>query len=248
MDIVFMDTTAQADKFLAKEQKKNKISQICAGKKVLSSTYVLGEFKANFLKDATTLYNLVYDSKNLGEALKRLEETYSNRITKRMCKLFGNIIKDVDDANDKEGVLDRLEIYIDDILVKRFKKGLDRILIDKTECLRSLAIPRKENNLWILSVGCTQKPKPQCRIEPFLLKEKIDELQKIEDLPQEMSKVENIVQLICKEEKKPFGNNCRTLGDVIIILESPVNSNILTSNIKDFKPICQCLNKDLTGY
>jgi hypothetical protein len=247
MEIVFMETTAQADKFLGIEKKKQYIKDLCAGKKIVSSTYVLGEFKANFLKDATTLYNLVYDSDTLGEAIIRFEETYSSRINKRMNKLFGNIINELD-SKDKNEVLDRLEIYIEDILIKRFKTGVDKVLINNTDCLRSIAIPQKVSNVWKLDVKCSQKPIPKCKINEFLLKENIDELKKITTLPCELSKVENTIGELCNNTKKPYGNNCRTLGDVIISLESPKDSCILTSNKKDFEPICNCLNKTIINF
>lgn len=248
METIFMDTTAQADKFLGKKQKRENIQAICAGKRVLSSTYVLGEFKCNFLRDATRLYNLVLDSSNIGEAVIRFEETYRERITKRMCKLFGNIIKDLGETITKEDVLDRLEIYIEDILIKRFKMGLDKVLLNETECMRSLATPYKCGDIWKIDVGCTQKPIPQCRIEEFLLNPNKNQIDLIKNLPNEMSKVETLICNICNSSKKPFGNNCKTLGDVIISLEAPHESKILTSNVKDFKPICQCLQKEVIKF
>lgn len=242
MDTIFMETTVQADKFLAKKERKDYIKNICQNKKLVSSTYVLGEFKSNFLKDATKLYNLLWDSETVGEAVIRFEETYSKRINSRMCKLFGNLINECG-VNDKTEILDRLEIYIEDILVKRFKKGIDKILIDNTKCLRSLAVPEKYGNTWTMNVSCVQNPNPKCNIKKFLTTDNIDNIKKLVKLPDEMSKMREVIQKVINDEAKPYGNNCRTMGDAIISLEAPNESQILTTNTKDFKPICNCIDK-----
>lgn len=95
MEKLFMDTTVQADKFLGKKERKEYIKSVCTNRNLVSSTYVLGEFKSNFVKDATALYNLIKDSDDLAEALIRLEEIYSKRISNRMTKLLGNVIRNI---------------------------------------------------------------------------------------------------------------------------------------------------------
>lgn len=242
MDTIFMETTVQADKFLGKKSRKQHILAVCKDNKLISSTYVLGEFKSNFLKDATALYNLVEDSDDVRDAMIRFEETYSKRISNRMNKLFANIIV-ICGIDDKEEILAVIEMFIEDILIKRFKEGIDKILIDNTKCERSLAIPEKIDGVWTINVKCSKKAKPKCNIKEFLLEHNLDNIKKILEMPKELKNVEDTVYSIISKSDVPYGNNCRTLGDTIIILEAPEDSRIFTTNIKDFGPICEKVGK-----
>ena len=244
METLFMETTVQADKFLGERERKNNIRNMCKNKKLVSSTYVLGEFKSNFLKDATSLYILVKDSADIGEAIIRFSEVYSKRISSRMGKLFGNLIKDCG-IDNKEELLDTLEFYIEDLLVKRFKEDIDKILIDNTKCVRSLAKPYKEDGVWRINVSCTKKPNPKCNVKEFLINDNIDSLKKLTQLPEQMKNVEDIIYQIVNNKDLPYGNNCRTLGDTIIALEAPKDSIIFSTNKKDFEPICEKIGRYL---
>lgn len=237
-----METTVQADKFLGKKSRKQHIQTVCKDNNLISSTYVLGEFKSNFLKDATALYNLVADSDDIRDAMIRFEETYSKRISNRMNKLFANIIT-ICGIDDKEEILETIEMYIEDILLKRFKEGVDKLLIDNTKCDRSLAIPEKIDGVWTINVKCSKRAKPKCNIKEFLLDNNLDNIKRITAMPEELKNVENIVDKIIKKSDVPYGNNCRTLGDTIIILEAPKDCKIFTTNVKDFKPICEKVGK-----
>ena len=243
MNKIFMETTIQADKFLGKDEKKKFILNTCKGKELISSTYVLGEFKSNFLKDAVGLYNLVYDSKDLGEALIRFEEYYSKRVNNRMSKLLGNLISEFE-VYEKEEVLDRLEIFIEDTLIRRFKRGIDKFLVDNTKCIRCLAKPEKRDGVWKIDVRCRKSPKPKCNINDFLISDNINDMQKLMDLPSDFNKVTNIIDKVINNLDKPYGNNCRTLGDTIIALEAPNDSAIFTTNKKDYEPICTIIGKN----
>lgn len=244
MEILFMETTVQADKFLGKRTKKQYIAGVCRDKHLISSTYVLGEFKSNFLKDMTALYNLVADSDDIRDAMIRFEETFSKRISNRMNKLFANIIAECG-IDDKEEILEMIEMYIENILIKRFKQGINKILIDDTKCCRSLAVPKKVDGVWTIDVKCSKKMKPKCRIKEFLLIKNTNNIKKISSMPKELKKVEDTVRKILDEKDLPYGNNCRTLGDTIIALEAPEDSRIFTTNIRDFKPICAKIGKNI---
>jgi hypothetical protein len=243
MTTLFLDTTIQADKFLANKDKKAYIKEICKDKKLISSTYVLGEFKSTFVKDAILLYNLINDCETVGEAVKRFENHYKSRVASRMAKLFGNLLEECE--NNKEEILDRLDIYIEDLLVKRFNDGIEKILINTTKCSRAFSKPLKEGGVWEIDVSCRQTPPPKCNIEFFLLEDKIYELKKLIHLPDDFIKLKEVLKEICDNNALPFGNNCRTLGDAIIIIEVPDDAKVFSTNIKDFKPICELLNRNL---
>jgi hypothetical protein len=237
-----MDTTVQADKYLGSKDKRQYIISICKKNKLISSTYVLGEFKSSFLRDATALYTLVLDSYDIPEVLIRLEETFSKRIDDRMSKLLGNLIREL--GLNKDELLDRLEYYIEDLLIKRFKQDLDSILLDDTKCLRSNAKPYKENSTWKIDTHCRQSQHPKCCIISFFEKNREDAV-KIIDLPVHMEKIQKLLVKVLSKQVKPYGNNCRTLGDTIICLEAPKGSCIFSTNKKDFIPLCEKLKKTL---
>lgn len=56
---VFLDTTIQIERLTATRARRAQLTAQLAGKEVVTSTYVLGEFLRTLVKDCITLYTLV---------------------------------------------------------------------------------------------------------------------------------------------------------------------------------------------
>lgn len=63
----------------------------------------------------------------------------------------------------------------------------------------------------------------------------------------QLDKLKDTIDIVLANPEKAKGNNCKTLGDTLICLEAPKHCIILSTNIKDFKPICSSLGKSFKG-
>lgn len=241
--MVFLETTIQADRNFSHRANRNKIKESLDGKELISSTYVIGELINNFLKNTIAFYTLLVESETTNEALSRFgEKFYSTRQYNRIIKIFSSI---TEDGNmQKEDVLDRLDILIEDTMINRFQNDLN-ILSNETKCTRAVTRPIKEDGLWHIKFECRKKPKPLCKIKEFIDKNKIT-FEAIETI--DAKSLENCINLIKKincGEELPYGKACWNIGDAIICHESPNEALIFTTNKKDFDPICQTIGKKL---
>lgn len=244
---LFLDTTIQADKCLSHKKKRETIVNSICNKTLMSSTWVLGEFKSTFLDDAVTLHNLLFTSPTISEALLRSEK-YRDRIHKRMIKLFGNLCKD--DEFGKNGILDRLDILIEYMLEVMFFEGISQPLVNKTNCYKANAKATRVGDTWSFAIRCRKRDKKQCRIDEFMeynkenLKLFVESTDILESKDIEIKKYKTTITKILSGDS-PKGNNCKSLGDVIIALECPKRCSIFTTNIKHFELICPIFKKKI---
>lgn len=240
---VFLETTIQADRNFSHRANREKIRNSLEGKQLISSTYVVGELISNFLKNTTTFQNLLFESQTTSEALSRFgERFYSTRQFSRVMKIFASV---TEDGNmQKEDVLDRLDILIENTMIDRFQDDLV-ILINDTKCTRAIARPIKEDGLWHIKFECRKKPKPQCFIREFINfhTTTFKLIESITDKNLELC-IE-IIKKINSGKELPYGTSCWKIGDAIICHESPKDALIYTTNKKDFIPICQKVGKEL---
>lgn len=241
---VFLETTIQADRNFSYKSRREEIEKNLQGKTLLCSTYVLGEFINNFLKNAVTFYNLLVNSENTNDALSRLGQVlYSERQFDRVIKIFSAITEDGNMS--KKDVLLRLDMLIEDLMVARFFRKLYPDLLNQTECIRANARPLKVDGHWKLEMGCSKKLKPPCNIIEFI-NSNSQTFKQIESInEQHMVETIEIVKEINNKETVPCGRKCWKIGDVIICQEPPGACLIYTTNIKDFEPICNIIKKQL---
>ncbi len=248
-DTIFLETTIQADRNFSYSSERNKIREKLKGKKLVSSSYVLGELKSNFLQNAITFYNLLQECDTTNEALVRLSKVlYSTRQYDRVLKIFSYLTEDGNMS--KRDVERRLNMLIEDTFIKRFFTGLDENLIDETECFKAKVNPEYEDGFWKpLKFNCTARAKNICNICAFF-ESNSENIKFIEEAcekadNQNLTEMASILKEIREENKKPQGKRCWKLGDVIICNELPTDCKIYTTNKKDYEPICGVIGKEL---
>jgi hypothetical protein len=246
---IFLETTIQADRILGTKKRKETVIKNLKDKSLLSSRTVLGEFINTFIHDAAVYYNLIVDSPNAEEALKRLPHI-RQRVTNRRIAIFASVAEE--SGWDRLDILDKLEQWIEWGLIKRFNQGI--ALLSGTNCRKTEATPIKDGDQYIIPIpglSCTKTPTRACNIEAFIdinKKEFSKIIERLENLVTKDNDQNNAIgegKKVLAEEEKPFGQTCQTLKDVIIAIEAPENSCIYTSNITHFRPICEALQKDL---
>jgi hypothetical protein len=243
MKTLFLDTTILADRYLADTERQRQIRQQLHGKSLTTSNYVIGELKNSFLKNSITLHTLLLEEATVEDALARLgQRCFSTRQFDRVLKVFAYLAKKV--GYDKEELLERLDILIEDEFEILFIDGIDEV-IDECRCIRAHATPVKEGKRWFLDLGCRQQPQPSCGIEAFYAKcrEELASLTQIAEA-ERIINVDNLTGMLSGQKSK-YGRNCWSVGDAIICAEVPTDQWIYTSNLKDYGPLSKRLGKKL---
>ena len=242
-DLIFLETTVQADRTTSSHPKRQAIAAALNNKSLVSSTYVLGEYKATFLRDTVTFHKLLVDSESVSVALNRFER-YGERQSKRLLRIFALIYED--GVSSKEDMLTALEILIEWQLARRFMHGLDQPLLNESGCQRAAAQPVRSGEIYEFPLSCTQSPPPSCDVES-LVGRRTQELAGVAaGIPEQDSDLRKVgVSLgdVLEGKRKPHGNVCRNLSDLLIALEAPPDAIIATTNIRHFEPLCRLLGR-----
>ncbi len=242
MDIL-LDTTVQIERIFKRKRKKA-IENIIFNNNCGSSTYVLGEYKRNIVKDFVTLYNIMQIEKDLAGVRDNINDTvFNDRSFKRVYYIFNDLCKIYND--DYDLIKEELRTY-PERLERRFSYGLKSPLLNETNCHRAKAqVEFVGGRADICGVDCSKKD-DFCNSCEFWekYKEYIVGLENENGLQDKMK----IALLKLKDGKELLkGNICKSLGDCIISLEAlqTTDKKVCTTNIKDFKPICEYIGVKL---
>lgn len=231
-----IETTIQINRIF-KSKKRAEIKAFMKENECYCSTYVLGEFKANMVHDFLTLYGIVRTENNMVDVYEAIAEVYgSSRQKSRLILLLTNLQRDYGD--DYELIREQLEVY-PELLLYRFRQGIDPKLLNSTDCTRAKAVLDTEHMTWRDKGIQCRKDCIQCAIAQFWDKNKelVHDLEKADGI---QNKMENPLRNLNENGEIPRGNACRSLGDCIIALESLELEEgcVVTSNEADYAPIC----------
>lgn len=239
-EVLFLETTIQAERATQHPVVREELEQFLSGYRLVTSTYVLGEFKSTFLLDATVLYNLLVSSADIGIARRRFER-YQDRKHKRLERLFTLVTEDGDMR--KEAILPKVERLITDELMRSFQQKITDVS-DITGCARAKAIPERRDVAYHLDVSCRQDPKPSCAVSayfaahPEMLK---IVLQSLSGGDHETQRRREAIEAVLSGTKEPHGNVCRSISDAIIATEVPYGATLATTNVKHLRPLVRIL-------
>lgn len=234
---VLLDTTIQINRMF-KPKEREAIKKFIRENECYCSSYVLGEFKANIVNDFTTLYDIMQLEDNLTDVYQGIADIYtSQRSQTRMLYIVNDLAREFDQNLDL--IKETLETYPERLL-RRFYYGIHKELLDQTGCSKANAqLEQKNGTVKLEGLRC-RKTDERCKICEFWKehKEKAAGLENNKQIPQKMVPV---LELMNNKGEIPKGNNCRSMGDCIIALESLSleDGNVASTNIKDFAPICE---------
>lgn len=180
---------------------------------------------------------------DINETGKRISERVFHRSQARVNKLYWNVIALCD--NDKDLVADYLDDFVE-MLMDDFFVDIQQPLLDNTKCARAHRKVNYEEGIPVLSKCSCTKKNNQCDICEFW-KKRTEEADKL----QESLIDEHLKDILASGKNSPEeykGNNCKDLGDAIVVLESKTlreEFGVCSSNKKDFKVICECLDVNL---
>ncbi|MBW1867162.1 MAG: hypothetical protein JRI38_05390 [Deltaproteobacteria bacterium] len=239
MTKLFLDTTIQIEKIFGRD--RYEISKYLKENDVLTSSYVLMEFKRTILKDCIALHSYLKEEGDLESTFIRLSElrVHEHRIASRISKILSGMCGQ--DSIEYEKVLERLEDLIESELLEYFFYNVETI--DETKC----GLAKEEiskNEIYSLDLSCRRGHK-KCEIRDFIAANREEFCRLLEGLQsnREFEKVCDSLKEVLEDPEKARGRkNCWRLGDCIISIESPKTHTILTTD-HHYGIICNSLEK-----
>ena len=156
-----------------------------------------------------------------------------------MFKLFNDLASISE--YDAELMEENLDLYLK-LIIERFYEGIDRDLLNGTDCNLSKAEVVYEDGIpQIKSLKCSKKEN-QCEICHFW-KERENVLKTLLKNEEYGKELKEIIESALEREEDFKGRNCKKLGDTIIAAEIGdfAETCVCSSNAGDFQPICDSL-------
>lgn len=257
---LFLDTTIQIERVVSPAQRRSQLQATLIPYRLITSTYVLGEFLRTLIKDAIQLHQRIAQYTHLDEVITDLGQHPNKRQASRMLLILGTLLRSnrtaqsTFDAQTRLQVQDRLARYIDFGLLDHFLAGIDEI-IDGTQC--GLARERPSAVLYADGNPFVYQLRSQCvrHVRECDLAEQLQswrpELAALADgLAHEhdpaLLRMGALAQQISADPMLARGRNCTWyLGDLIIALALPADVPLYTTNLRHFTPLLAILGKKL---
>lgn len=257
---LFLDTTIQIDRVGGSMKRQVQLEKELANYRLITSTYVLGEYLRTIVKDAIYLYGLVDQCTYLDEVLTDLGRHPNKRESSRMMMILGGLLRSSRiitpsfQLQTRSEFQERLSRYIEFGLLKHFMLGISEIM-DSTQC--GLARERPQLLSLMNDNVLSYQLRSQCTryVRECDLAERMEawrpELAMLADgLAHEsdpvLVRMGQLAQQISENPVVARGRNCTWyLGDLVIALELPADVPLYTTNVRHFAPILAILGKKL---
>jgi hypothetical protein len=203
------------------------------------SAFVVSEHKKVFLQTMRLLWTFFRESSNFGEVLDYIESHHwrSSQEKDRCIKIFNWVTsfgksKYVDSIVKLENLIFTHEMF--------FFGDID-VLESEVNCPFANITIHTSKEITNVSFKCSMK----CSISDFMKDQKenlIEVLRGIRNITH-LQLIVAVLKMAIKNPEECDESMCRTLTDVIVILEAQEDFLVCSNNEKDFEPICRVLGK-----
>jgi hypothetical protein len=257
---LFLETTIQIERIVGDFTRQRALRAELANYRLVTSTYVLGEYLRTLVKDAVQLHRLVAQQPYLDEVITYLGQHINKREASRMMLMLGSMLRigrTIELKHDTQArldLLDRLARYIELSLLSHFMVGIDEVL-DSTQC----GLARERPQVYPIFSGNT--PSYRLRAQCVRQVRECDLAERMEQWQPELKAVAaglafetdpilvrmgQLAQQIVDKPVLARGRNCTWhLGDLVIALELPAALPLYTTNRRHFAPLLAILGKKL---
>ncbi|MCE7985380.1 MAG: hypothetical protein DYG89_29755 [Caldilinea sp. CFX5] len=258
---LFLDTTIQIGRIVGPIARRIQLQETLTNYRLLTSTYVLGEFLRTLVKDAIQLYHLIEQYAHFDEVITNLGQHPNKREASRMMLLLGTILRGERTTLSTSfapemrlQVRDRLARYIKFTLIDHFLFGIDEVL-DTTQC----GLARERPMITSLADGNALRFRLRSQCTRYVrecdLAEQMGTWQPqlaalanglAHESDPSLLRMGQLARQIIENPILARGRNCTWhLGDLVIALELPADVPLYTTNVRHFAPILAILGKKL---
>ncbi len=253
-----VDTDIQIQRRIGDPAVRQAAEDFCGERTPLAGCeFSLVEFKGSYIQDLLLLRYKIYDSDSIEEALHRIINS-SDRKRGRMLAHIAKMIE-LDLSAPWSGVKGILLATIDAQIViawDDFASGLSEITRD-FKCTRAEEAPGARGKGWNATIPLCRPENTRCTITNFMssrlpvleeVSTVIDGLQP-EERTKELARIQEVAQKTISTKTYPWqGRTCRSVGDLLISLQSASHEALLTSNAKEHVPLSQAVGNEVEVF
>jgi len=259
---LFLETTIQIERVAASRARQASLRRELAPYRLVTSTYVLGEYLRTLVKDTVRLHRLVAEHAHLDDVITAIGQHPNKREASRMLLIGGMVLRSSagwksQDTGIRDTLLERLARYAEFALLNHFLGEIDELL-DITAC--GLARERPaiwetgprgamgEDLYWIRS-QCVRQVQECDLVERMTgwrpeLKALAEGLSGQDDPA--LARMGKLAYQVLDDPTLARGRNCTWyLADLIIALELPPGMPLYTTNRRHLEPLLAILGKAL---
>ncbi len=224
---------------------------------VAACEFSLVEFKGSYIQDLLLLRYKIHESDSIEEALHRIINS-SDRKRARMLAHIAQMIE-LDLRSPWPGVKGILFTTIDaQIMIAwdDFADGLSEITRD-FKCTRAEEAPRARGKGWDARIPRCGPQNTRCTITSFMsarlpvlerVKIVLDALRP-DQRTKELTRINSVARETTSAKTYPWqGTTCRSVGDLLISLQSASHKALLTSNSKEHVPLSKAVGNKVDVF
>ncbi len=212
------------------------------------SEFSFVELKSAYLQDLKLLREKIAKSESFERAYNRVFSTGGRKAERMLSRLLSYLGGEDFSINPWEEAQQNLLVLIDtQIQVSwiEFSRSVDSVFRD-FNCTRAGEEPTSENNKWIITISkCTNENK-KCKIIDFIdqfrkeLKALITHIKDMEsdDKTKELERIKKACEKTLNGQFPWEGSGCRTVGDLLIALQSKSGKELVSSNHREHSQMC----------
>jgi hypothetical protein len=218
-------------------------------------SFSLLELKGNYIQDLILLRKKIYASDSLGQASAKISITGQRKAMLMLLKLIEYLGGYDFPVKPWEKAKNHLVTVLDGQIAvswHTFHSFVDSVL-DDLNCTRAKEPPNDDSGEWRASIPKCNERNTDCQIATFMNSYKKD-LQTLFDFLNELTQIElkegdelykikKVVKTTLDNSSFPWGDyKCRSVGDLLIGLQSKIGSGLISSNKKEHAYLSRGLN------
>lgn len=266
----FVDTTILTNYLIKSGEEKREAKESLAKYKTTElPVYAIKEFKAGPLDYVKYLHNKLLETGSIEDTIIALSKLGMQRNRQATAlQLLGEYMKRVKNSktNTKlkikyneladEDIIsyDALRLETKVLVYKAWKKrrSVTTKVVEPLSCYKEVKpFEEKNGNLSLKPKDCndedcclTVRLREEKRFQVTQLRVSINKLpNNLKNKPENVKRLKILKEVGSNARRKISNSDCRNLGDAVFALFCPNDADILTTNIKDHKPLAEALNK-----
>jgi len=208
------------------------------------SAFSLVELKGNYIQDLILMRKKVADSDTFVKSAVKIRNTGGRRsflMFSQLITWLGGVNFPI---NPWEEARRKLLTHLDAQIIvswEEFQKSVDKIFDDFC-CVRAFEGPEDDGEKWTATIPHCRRDNTKCKIMDFMKKyeKELKQLVSFFDtldsslMTKELMKIKKNVQNTINNNRFPWeGTTCRSVGDLLIGLQSKVGKELISSNYKE---------------
>jgi hypothetical protein len=266
----FLETSALVDATLKNAKRRAQVVAAAEGLgQKVTSTFVRCEFKRGALNNLVALHSIMISSDDMAQVIARIQAISFTPMRNRLSTMLEQLqlaFADSEVTLKLKSPQPTLQ-EISQTMVKVFAAFLSSKIarawnafsefvsteIDSIECAGKIQAPKDEDGIWKNSLDGL-KSAETCNPRPFLLREqesfsKICVLRNAQGTTEQLNKVlQRAREAVRRPQSFRTLQDVLSLGDAFLAVEAPLNHTVVSSNGREFAPLCGTLNKPLKLY